>query len=260
MARVRLPEWDEFISRVVRQVRFTPDRRGIKRELEAHLEDAAAQRMADGADARQAAAEAVAGMGDPEEIGRELNRAHNQFIGWTWLISKWAFIVVILMLGLSGSLFIIVTDLFAPRVVSYEELDEEYNVGDPVYTAEVGESQSLGSRTVTLDEVLIYSDGRVEVRCNTSFPALARSERVMWRPDYVRDDTGNYIELERFRADSILFGTYYVQYTSPMRPVVITDPEGIAISDEATTLWIGNGHTGQELEFRVDIGDWRAAA
>ena len=125
MARVRLPEWDEFISRVVRQVRFTPDRRGIKRELEAHLEDAAAQRMAGGADARQAAAEAVAGMGDPEEIGRELNRAHNQFIGWTWLISKWAFIVVILMLGLSGSLFVIVTDLFAPRVVSYEELDEE---------------------------------------------------------------------------------------------------------------------------------------
>ena len=164
------------------------------------------------------------------------------------------------MLCLSGSLFIIVTDLFAPRVVSYEELDEAYNVGDPVYTAEVGESQSLGSRTVTLDEVLIYSDGRVEVRCNTSFPALARSKRVMWRPDYVRDDTGNYIELERFRADSILFGTYYVQYTSPMRPVVITDPEGIAISDEATMLWIGNGHTGQELEFRVDIGDWRAAA
>ena len=143
---MRLPEWDEFISRVVRQVRFTPDRRGIKRELEAHLEDAAAQRVAEGADARQAAAEAVASMGDPEEIGRELNRAHNQFIGWTWIISKWAFIVVILMLGLSGSLFIIVTDLFAPRVVSYEELDEEYNVGDPVYTAEVGESQSLELR------------------------------------------------------------------------------------------------------------------
>lgn len=264
---MRLPEWDEFISRVVRQVRFTPDRRGIKRELEAHLEDAAAQRMAGGADARQAAAEAVAGMGDPEEIGRELNRAHNQFIGWTWLISKWAFIVVILMLGLSGSLFVIVTDLFAPRVVSYEELDEECNVGDPVYTAEVGESQSLGLRTVTLDEVLIYEGGYVEIRTMTEYPSFSRLPEVWWEASYIRDDTGAEYPVDRFRVNGNYgSGVDYVQFMTRMYTSLEYmnsgehSPDAVGISEDARTLWIGSEYTGMELEFEVEIGDWGAAA
>ena len=150
---MHLPEWDEFVSLVVRQVRFSPDRKDIKRELTAHLEDACDARMAAGQSELDASREAVASMGNPVEIGRELNRAHNAVIGWTWLISKWVFIVLILILGLNGSLFVMIADLFAAREVGYEDLNETYSVGEAVYTIEVDESQRLGQRTVTLDEV-----------------------------------------------------------------------------------------------------------
>ena len=267
MARVRLPEWDEFISRVVRQVRFTPDRRGIKRELEAHLEDAAAQRMAGGADARQAAAEAVAGMGDPEEIGRELNCAHNAVIGWTWLISKWTFIVGVVVMGLSGTLFLLPTVLFGSAAPQYTSFDRFYGVGEPVCIVDVDESRELSHRTVTLDEVLIYEGGYVEIRTMTEYPSFSRLPEVWWEASYIRDDTGAEYPVDRFRVNGNYgSGVDYVQFMTRMYTSLEYmnsgehSPDAVGISEDARTLWIGSEYTGMELEFEVEIGDWGAAA
>ena len=74
---------EEFIDSVCAKVRFTPARKQIAAELQAHIEDRAAMLEAHGVTPEDAAARAVASMGDPEEIGAALDREHSPFWGWT---------------------------------------------------------------------------------------------------------------------------------------------------------------------------------
>ena len=99
----------EFINTVCAQVRFKPDRPGIARELSAHLEDRAEMLMAHGFDEDTARSRAVAAMGDPEEIGRELDKEHSPFWGWTAKISGLllclAAITLVICLTVSGMMY-----------------------------------------------------------------------------------------------------------------------------------------------------------
>ena len=264
---MHLPEWDEFVSLVVRQVRFSPDRKDIKRELTAHLEDACDARMAAGQSELDASREAVASMGNPVEIGRELNRAHNAVIGWTWLISKWVFIIGVIILGLSGTLFLLPAVLFGSAAPNYTSLDRFYSVGEPVCIVDVDESRELGHRTVTLDEVLIYDGGYVEIRTMTEYPSFSRLPEVWWEASYIRDDTGAEYPVDRFRVNGNYgSGVDYVQFMTRMYTSLEYmnsgehSPDAVGISEYARTLWIGSEYTGMELEFEVEIGDWGAAA
>ena len=74
---------EEFIDSVCAKVRFTPARKQIAAELQAHIEDRAAMLEAHGVTPEDAAARAVASMGDPEEIGAALDREYSPFWGWT---------------------------------------------------------------------------------------------------------------------------------------------------------------------------------
>ncbi len=80
-----MKQFDTFCEAVCRQVRHaTPrERRAIRGELTGHLEDRAEALRSRGLDEAQAVAAAVAAMGDPEHIGRELNRQYP--LGWLLL-------------------------------------------------------------------------------------------------------------------------------------------------------------------------------
>ena len=76
------PQFNEFCGRVCRRVRFRPDRAAITAELTAHLEDHMDALVARGFPPETAARQAVAAMGDPEEIGKELDKSHSPLLGW----------------------------------------------------------------------------------------------------------------------------------------------------------------------------------
>ena len=73
---------DDFCTQVCRCVRFWPDHKAITAELTAHLEDHAAALEARGFPSDIAVQQAVDAMGDPEEIGKELDKSHSPFLGW----------------------------------------------------------------------------------------------------------------------------------------------------------------------------------
>ena len=82
---------DDFLNwraAVVAQVRFKPDRKAIAAELTAHFEDHV--RDLERLDySRQLAKErALAAMGDPEQIGKALDRVHKPWLGWLWKVSR----------------------------------------------------------------------------------------------------------------------------------------------------------------------------
>lgn len=74
---------------VLRQIRFHPDRKEIRRELDDHYQDHVRDLQRVGYDCALAEQRALAAMGDAEEIGRALDRVHKPWLGWLWLASKW---------------------------------------------------------------------------------------------------------------------------------------------------------------------------
>ena len=91
---------DAWLDTATAGIRFGPDRAAVRGELEAHLEDKAAdlQRIFPDMTAEEAEARAVKEMGDAAEIGRELAKLHRPWLGYLWRASKWAAAALVLVL------------------------------------------------------------------------------------------------------------------------------------------------------------------
>ena len=69
-----------FCDQVCKSIRWPPAQRLAREELTAHLEDHAAALEEQGVPPEEAATRAVEAMGDPKEIGQQLDRCHGPFI------------------------------------------------------------------------------------------------------------------------------------------------------------------------------------
>ena len=92
-----LPDRDAWLDTAVSGIRFGPDRRAVRAELEDHIEDklAGLRRAFPNIPGEEAQERALSAMGDPEELKTELARVHRPWLGWLWQASQWA--VVLLM-------------------------------------------------------------------------------------------------------------------------------------------------------------------
>ena len=91
---------DRFCAQVCEQVRFRPDHAAIRAELAAHWEDHAAALAERGIPEEEAARRALEAMGDPEEIGKELDKSHSPLLGWFQELFRalvWTALAVLLM-------------------------------------------------------------------------------------------------------------------------------------------------------------------
>ena len=87
-------------------VRFSPDHAAITAELTAHLEDHAAALEARGFPSDVAVQQAVDAMGDPKEIGKELDKSHSPFLGWFQIWFR-AAVWTLLLLSIPGQQLIL---------------------------------------------------------------------------------------------------------------------------------------------------------
>lgn len=73
---------EEYLDRLTAQLRCRKAREPVREELRQHMEDQAAAFLADGMEADQAQEAAVREMGDPVEVGNELDRIHRPKMAW----------------------------------------------------------------------------------------------------------------------------------------------------------------------------------
>lgn len=85
----------KWCRETIANVRFKPDRDKIWDELIAHIEDRTEDMKSRGYTQEEAETRAVAAMGDPEEVGKQLNAVHKPWLGRLWIVSK---VLVILCL------------------------------------------------------------------------------------------------------------------------------------------------------------------
>ena len=79
-----------WLDKATAGIRFGPDRKEVRRELEEHLEDKALdfQRIFPDLTAEEAKERAASEMGDPAEIGKELAKVHRPWLGYLWRVSQ----------------------------------------------------------------------------------------------------------------------------------------------------------------------------
>lgn len=86
----------DWCQKVTDQVRFVPDRPAIARELQNHYEDSVSDFIRIGYDRALSESRALAALGDAEEVGKGLDRAHSYFLGRLWQLSKWTLLLTVM--------------------------------------------------------------------------------------------------------------------------------------------------------------------
>ncbi|MGI6332280.1 MAG: FtsW/RodA/SpoVE family cell cycle protein [Zhaonellaceae bacterium] len=81
-----------YINQVCSQVRFRDVHQDIRLELETHINEAIEEYLSQGSSEEEAIKKAIAQMGDPETIGKELNQVHKPKPDWIVLLLSFLFI------------------------------------------------------------------------------------------------------------------------------------------------------------------------
>lgn len=193
------PQFNEFCGRVCRWVRFRPDRAAITAELTAHLEDHMDALVARGFPPETAARQAVAAMGDPEEIGRELDKSHSPLLGWFQIcfrIAVWGAAVLVLLFTLpqAGT---IAEDLAAPlhdggHSDEFLTQNDEYDVVADLTPGAVWHYEGY---TFSIPRALVVraSDGSLSLHyaVRADHPNPWHRNPVFWDWLWAEDDLGN---------------------------------------------------------------------
>lgn len=87
---------DYWLDTATSKIRFTPDRKAVRRELQDHLEDRMEAGKTQGLSPYEAETAATAAMGDPVALAEELGRIHSPWWGRLWRLSQWALAIVLL--------------------------------------------------------------------------------------------------------------------------------------------------------------------
>ena len=74
---------EEYIRKLLEQVRFKKAHKSIEGEIRSHIEDQINDNMSEGMDREEAEKAAVADMGDPVEVGISMDRIHRPRIAWS---------------------------------------------------------------------------------------------------------------------------------------------------------------------------------
>lgn len=147
--------FEKYVREVTSYVKFPFDRRAIRQELLAHMEDLYEDLRLQDIDEEQAELLTVDYMGDSGEIGRELNEIHHPLWGWIWLVTKWIArlcVVVLVLWGLIQGIYFGETYF---RQIEHKSENVVYTIS-PVFEAH------LYGSVVQIEEIRYYDDGTLE--------------------------------------------------------------------------------------------------
>lgn len=145
----------EFLQQVCSYVRSKTMHREIARELEDHIEDHMDSLMESGLSLEEAENKAIEAMGDPEEIGRELNKLYRPFVEGILTLTR--------VLTVIGVLYCIWVFLYVGFVglLSFGPLNYSIDKEDIAYTQKLVGKQKVGAITYKLQKMTRLDDGTI---------------------------------------------------------------------------------------------------
>lgn len=158
---------ENFLQEVVRQINFPFDRKSIYKELSGHIEEAKQEYLDQHLDADEASRCALDDMGDPEEIGKSLNKVHRPIWGWLWILSKYTMILLLVSVGFQ-SMTMLYKNVEASRKLEpytmpvenlFVDYTDELEAEDFVFDEMLGKSVELGNHTIIFERITLHKNG-----------------------------------------------------------------------------------------------------
>lgn len=174
----------DFVEEIVSHVKFKFDKDEISSELNHHMIDKIEDYIEKGYEEKEAERFAINHMGDPEEIGLQLNKQHNPVLGWIWVITnigvKILITLSILIVGIN-----ILSTIFTDSGV--KEIPEE-NI---LYKIDINEKVEIDNRVIEFTNLIYEKNGDMNIfykDYEKSF--FGRPDSFEWI-GYIKDDLGN---------------------------------------------------------------------
>lgn len=151
----------KYTQEVLKYIRFKYDRFDIGQELDEHIEDmlSEAEEMTE----EEQEKFIRENMGDPKEVGEELDKEHKPLLGWIWRISRFLMIVLII-LNLPNALNVVIMagDAVLAPIQGYQ-IDKS-QVESSIKTHITGK---IDDTHIIIDGVDKLKDGSVMVKYRT---------------------------------------------------------------------------------------------
>lgn len=192
-------EFWQFCSAVTRQIHFKPDRAAVEEEIMAHLEDRRDAYMSRGMIQRDAKEAAIRAMGDPEEIGRALDKLHSPWLGWFQI--WFSRVVIVVMVAAGFALLQVVSGVLLLFLEPQQAATDFFDFGDryaDVVTADFQPDAvwQYEGYTFTVQRALVaqYEDGLramyYRLKASNHNPWVGGPEFREWL--WAEDDLGNH--------------------------------------------------------------------
>lgn len=148
----------KFINEVMSYIKFPFDKKKIRTELEAHLEDKIDFYIQNGYDSETAEKMAIADMGDSKEIGKALNKQHNPVIGWVWKVSNVITIIAVIL-----SLYYFIYPLIIDIIVGPHDLVDLIPKENISYSLDINKTIKLDDSQLTFTKVIYEKNDNISI-------------------------------------------------------------------------------------------------
>ncbi|MCB8814615.1 permease prefix domain 1-containing protein [Desulfosporosinus shakirovi] len=220
------PKGDKFIEDILSYVKFSFDRFAIKTELESHLLDKI-EDYTEAGQAEDAEESAITDMGDAQEIGLELNKQHNPLVGWIWMLTRLA-VVLLVIVDLFFVGLPIVTSLLDDNPI------EDISKANIVYNITVNKTVHLDDTVINFRNVIYEGNGNLNIIYDYYETQFWGTGWSLGGIGIISDNLGN---------------EYFAGSGGGIRPIVRRTVENF--SDEADTLIID--YDQYNRKYRVEI-------
>ena len=219
---------EEYLKVVRKEIKYIFDRDAIEKELNEHIQDSILDLMSEGYSYEDAKIQAVSQMGDPKELGKQLNKEHHPLIGYLY-----SFTQVIIYLMIVPLLISSLSVLHNISGIMFEhKTDDYFNIIELDYKVE------MAGHTFILDNVCIdkYYEATLNYRTFTNFFYSRSNWSVDIDPVYDLDD--RFIDTSGYSSPG-LFGRWcQISFELPYNEIFkIVLPDGQIIT--------------------IDLGDYR---
>ena len=180
--KINFYKTEEFLKEITSYIKFVFDRDDIRLELKNHMMDKIEDYMESGYDGEEAERLTIKDMGDPKEIGVELDKQHNPIIGWIWRITHIA-LVILIIINIFTVGFVGLITIFVPNKV--RSIPKE-NI---VYRIDINEKVQIDNRVIRFTNVIYEDNGNM----NIFYKEYEKSLRSGWSGGMgtVTDDLGS---------------------------------------------------------------------
>ena len=223
----------EFIDQVLSFVKFPFDKEKIRLELTAHIEDKEEFYITQGYDEDKAEDLSIQDMGDAMEIGYELNKEHNPFLGWLWVISNW----IVVFFGFVCTIIVVLPLLFSIFQEDFSKRIPEANIA---YKTDVYEKLKIDDRVIKFTEVIYTTDGDLNIYYEYYDTRHLRSG---WSFDPIKNITDNLDNMYREYSGS--------QNSLGFKTIGVTTIE--KFSDQATVIIIDYDQYNRSYHLEIPI-------